>query len=173
MAYAITDKPNTSAPDADYPYGNIKDKTISVAGTPINKLVYADFHQFFARLMAEGNVTPNGLPDNGTNGFQLYEALKSFTGGLLTTCIDIGAWDMDATATVNVAHGLIAITSVVSMKAIIRRDSLLEVHNLDEAGNIYIDPTNVVLERTGGALFDNAAYSSLANRGFIIIQVKA
>jgi len=75
MAYSITDKPNTEAPSGDYPFGNIRDKQVSIGGTPVNKLVYADFHQFFAKLMDYAGVTPNGLPDNDYSGWQLMEAL--------------------------------------------------------------------------------------------------
>jgi hypothetical protein len=75
MAYRITDKPNTEAPSTAYPYGNIRDKTISINGTPVNKMVYADFHQFFAKLMDFAGVTPNGLPDNEYSGWQLFESL--------------------------------------------------------------------------------------------------
>lgn len=74
MAYAITDKPNTEAVSADYPYGNIKDTVGATPGTPVNKLVYADFHQFFAKMMDWAEVTANGLADNDYSGFQLFEA---------------------------------------------------------------------------------------------------
>jgi len=74
MAYAITDKPNTEAPSADYPFGNIKDTVGATPGTPVNKLTYADFHQFFAKMMDWAEVTANGLPDNEYSGFQLFEA---------------------------------------------------------------------------------------------------
>ena len=37
--------------------------------------MYADIHQFFAKLMDYAGVTPNGLPDNDYSGFQLMEAL--------------------------------------------------------------------------------------------------
>lgn len=77
MALRITDKPNTSPPDSDYIYGNIKDDDGTDNGTPVNVEVYADFHQFFARLLDQGNITPNGLPDNNYSGFQLYDALIS------------------------------------------------------------------------------------------------
>ena len=77
MAIRLQDKVNVVAPDANYPYGRIKDNTGSGDGTPVSVNTYGDFHQFFARIMAEAVLTHNSLPDNGTNGFQFYEALKT------------------------------------------------------------------------------------------------
>lgn len=71
----LSDKPNVESPSAEYPFGNIKDNTGTNNGTPVNKLVYADFHQFFEKMMAVAGITANGLPDSETNGFQLFEAL--------------------------------------------------------------------------------------------------
>jgi hypothetical protein len=75
MAIKLSDKPNTHAIDGTYPYGDIKDNAGSADGTPVNRLVYADLHQFFEKLMDEAGVSHNGLPDNEANGFQLYLAL--------------------------------------------------------------------------------------------------
>jgi hypothetical protein len=75
MAIKLTAKDNVEAPSTDYPFGNIKDDTGAEDGTPVNKAVYADFHQFFEKLMSVAGLTHNGLPDNATDGFQLYEAL--------------------------------------------------------------------------------------------------
>jgi len=77
MAIKLENKPNVEAPSAAYPYGAIKDNTGSNDGTPVNTAVYGDFHQFFARMLGESGVTPNDLPDNQTNGFQYFEALRS------------------------------------------------------------------------------------------------
>jgi hypothetical protein len=68
-------KPNTIAPDADYPYGDIKNDTGIDDGTPVDRDVYADFHQFFEKMFDESGLTANNLPDNATNGFQLYQAM--------------------------------------------------------------------------------------------------
>jgi hypothetical protein len=74
MAIKLTSKPNTSPIDGDYPYGDIRDRDGLTPGTPVSKEVYADFHQFFERLMDRTSTTHNNLPDNDYNGFQLYEA---------------------------------------------------------------------------------------------------
>jgi len=70
----LANKTNVSAPGGAFPYGNIKDNTGINDGTPVNKDVYADFHQFFARLVALSSITPNNLPEDVVNGFQYMEA---------------------------------------------------------------------------------------------------
>jgi len=77
MAIKLEDKQNVLAPGGSYQYGNIKDETGLGDGTPVDVNTYADFHQFFARMLDKSLITPNGLPDNSTNGFQYYEALKA------------------------------------------------------------------------------------------------
>ena len=94
MAFRIVDFPNTSAISGSEPYGNIKDDTGSNDGTPVDKQVYADKHQFFAWLMDKAGVTPNSLPDNLTNGFQLGQALLILTDRYRctsTTSVAIGS----------------------------------------------------------------------------------
>ncbi len=78
MAYSLENKPNVDAPDSDYPYGKIRDNNGSGNGTPVNTLVYGDFHQFFAKLMAEAGISPNELPDSDYSGFQLFESLDTY-----------------------------------------------------------------------------------------------
>lgn len=75
MAIKLENKVNTEAPSATYPFGNIKDNTGSNNGTPVDKNVYADFHQFFAKMMFESGIVYNDLPDNNTDGFQYWLAL--------------------------------------------------------------------------------------------------
>jgi len=85
MAIKLSDKPNVTAPGGAYSYGDIKDNSGSNDGTPVNRLCYGDFHQFFEKLMAEAGVVHNGLPDNDTNTYQLFQALL----GNLSQRIDI------------------------------------------------------------------------------------
>lgn len=76
MSIKLTSKANTSPATTQDPYGTIKDKTSTVAGTPLNKAVHNDMHIFFERLKDIAGITDNGLLDNATNGFQTYEALS-------------------------------------------------------------------------------------------------
>ena len=74
---ALQSKPNIIAPTVDFPFGQIKDDSGNNDGVPVDEQVYGDFHQFFEKLMSDGGVTANGLPDNETNSFQLNEALHN------------------------------------------------------------------------------------------------
>ena len=182
MAYAITDKPNTETPNADYPFGNIKDKTVSVSGTAVNKLVYADFHQFFAKLMDFSGVTPNGLPDNEYSGWQLMEALMALKGGMKTKVIEIGSWDMDATTSVAVAHGMADYKKIRSIEILIFEDfasgSLYPIDYTSSgyvagkaSGTFLVVPTTVGISRIASSIFDGVTFSDPAiNRGFVIIK---
>lgn len=77
---ALSSKANVEAPSVDFPHGRIKDKAGAVNGTPVNEAVYGDIHQFFQELMARAGLTPNGNPDNATNGYQLVDALQTLCG---------------------------------------------------------------------------------------------
>lgn len=85
MAIKLTSKPNTGAPDSADPYGTIRNNTGSSDGTPVSKDVYQDFHIFFERLMDKAGLTHNGMLDNITNGFQLYDAFAKLVAGPLTS----------------------------------------------------------------------------------------
>lgn len=76
MARAIADFDGTVVPvGGAYPYGDIKD---APGGTKINSTSNSDIQQFFQRLMALAGITPNGLPDNNTNTFQLWLAFQKW-----------------------------------------------------------------------------------------------
>lgn len=62
---------------ADYPNGRIKNQTGLGDGTPVNEIVYGDYHETFAKLMRLYGFAYNGLPDNETNTYQLVEAMKA------------------------------------------------------------------------------------------------
>lgn len=59
----------------NYPDKRIRNNDGSGNGTPVNEQVYGDIHEFFGKIMREQKINYNGLPDNVTNGYQLYEAL--------------------------------------------------------------------------------------------------
>lgn len=78
MARDIADFSGTVvAPGGSYPYGRIKN---APAGTRVNEQMLGDVIQFHQKAMAEAGVTPNGLPDNSSDGFQLYEAFATLAG---------------------------------------------------------------------------------------------
>ncbi|MBB6236486.1 hypothetical protein HDC90_001098 [Pedobacter sp. AK013] len=65
---------------ANYPNARIKDDTGTGDGTPVNRLVYSDLHEFFAKLMRLAAIAYNGLPDNESNGYQLVDAAIALAG---------------------------------------------------------------------------------------------
>lgn len=77
MARKITDKPNAIGVSGTYPYGDVKDNSGSGDGMPVNRLVYSDFHQFFARMADLAGIVLNSLPDNAVNGWQFVTALQT------------------------------------------------------------------------------------------------
>ena len=73
----LVNKPDIEAPSASYPFGSIQDDAAGIDGTPLNRLVHSDQHQFFEKLIEDGEVTANNLPDNSLNGYQLNEVLDN------------------------------------------------------------------------------------------------
>jgi hypothetical protein len=184
MAIKLEDKPNTVAPDADYPYGNIQDNTGGNNGTPVNALVYADFHQFFAKMMAESAIVYNDQPDNATNGFQYFLALQAVINSSLLIkkkIVEIGDWKMDSTANISVAHGIADFTKIRSVDVYIIDDGATNIYPLNMAfkqnptpdvqGTVgSINSTDVVMYRLTGGTFDMANFDSTSyNRGWIHI----
>ena len=192
MAIKLENKVNTEAPSVAYPFGNIKDNTGSNNGTPVDKNVYADFHQFFAKMMAESGIAYNDLPDNETDGFQYFLALiKVVTDNvnimgadslvkLKRKIIDIGEWKMEDNASKSVAHGIADHSKIRSVEVYIRNNTGSNIIPLNTAydgsvgsvqGSIgIVDSTNVYLYRLNLGLFQaNSFNSSSYNRGWIHI----
>jgi len=76
MARSLKNKPNTEAPSADFPFGQIRNKSQNTVGTPVDKEVYQDLHNFFDKVMAEAGITHNEKFDNETDGQEFFEAFK-------------------------------------------------------------------------------------------------
>lgn len=93
MATDKKNAPNIDLSDvANYPNGRVKDNTGAGDGTPVNRLLYSDLHEFFAKLMRLANIAYNGLPDNETNGHQLVSAVIALAGknDFLYSLSDVG-----------------------------------------------------------------------------------
>ena len=73
----LSTKTNVVTPDADFEFGRIQDENGSGNGTPVIELLYGDMHQFFEKLITDGGITANGLPEGTTNGYQLNDALNA------------------------------------------------------------------------------------------------
>jgi hypothetical protein len=143
-------------------------------------------------LLKDSEVTTDTINEKtGANGVDIdsclikdggVEAVTDQGGGanLLTKVVDIGDWDMDATASVTVAHG-ITYTKIRSVSAIVRNDAddtyspLTPAYVTVAGGTIegairFINSTTVNLERLTGGLYDSVSYDSTSyNRGWLTI----
>lgn len=100
---------------------------------------------------------------------------------LLTKIIDIGDWDMDSTADVDITHGL-DYSDIRSVSALIRKDLILSATTLynfsnpvtnsalDSETSIHITSTEVTLRRHDSGFFDSGFFDDTSwNRGWIVI----
>lgn len=97
MARKLEDQANVIAPTVDFPYGRIRDDDGTGNGTPLTEAVHGDYHQAFARILAQSGVVANDLPDDETVGFQYFEALLNCISRRITEYSS--GDDLDATST--------------------------------------------------------------------------
>jgi len=72
----LKNKVNSSA-DGTYPLGKIRDDSgNNISGSQVNAEFMNDYVQFMEKMFADSGLTANGNPDNGTNGYQLFDAFK-------------------------------------------------------------------------------------------------
>lgn len=64
----------------NYPNARIRNNDGSGNGTLVDESVYGDLHETKDKFMREAKIPHNNLPDNTTNGYQLYEAMTSVGG---------------------------------------------------------------------------------------------
>lgn len=80
MALEISDfTGTTTAPSGTWPYGDVIN---APGGTVVDNKMVSDLIQTSQKILADGlnGVAINGLLDNATNGFQVYNALRVVTG---------------------------------------------------------------------------------------------
>jgi hypothetical protein len=94
-----------------------------------------------------------------------------------TKVIEIGAWNMQGSVNIDVAHGLGSRDKIISVDVVIRPDGATYNFNLSIRGTstsdgyYYVDNTNVRLIRVAGRHFDHADYNSTSiNRGWIFLR---
>lgn len=227
MAINIDDKGNVDGPGGDFEFSHIRDDSSPGAGngTPVNTLVYGDFHQFFAKLIDLVSIAYNDLPENLGNDYQYIDALianiratsasttekgtveratqtevdtgtdttRHITPSLLkaaktvlgvdgsvklrTKVLEIGDWDMDASGSASVTHGLTR-DNIRSVTVLIIPDdgvvwSFLGGIVTGIATNrdgFRITSTIVDCRRLTGGDFDSSLYNSTSfNRGWVTI----
>ena len=140
--------------------------------------------------VAAGNttVTLDGLGDytvaNSAISNVYYSGLHAPYGwvtNLITKVIEIGDWNMDATGSVAIAHGVADHLKIRSFEALIRDDTSVAVYKLDagppSAVLGYYDivtSTTITLVRVAGQGFDAVGYDSTSfNRGWLTIVYEA
>ena len=170
----LQNKVNVNAPDANYQYGSMRDDTGSNDGTPADTDFMGDYTQFFERLFDQSGLTANGLPDNDTNGYQLYEALRTLFP-LREVVVPIGPWNMDASVSVSVNIPGINFANIRGMSAVVLDDIGNFRYELavDNGGLLAADSgtNNVILSRTAGGVFDSVFFSSIgSSRGFLTVR---
>jgi hypothetical protein len=94
---ALSVVPNIEGATTDFPNGRIRDEAGAVIGTSLVEALSGDTVQFFQKLIIDAGITPNGQPDNVTQGYQLIDALvdkikktgvqRSMTNTMLTTSV--------------------------------------------------------------------------------------
>jgi len=88
--------------------------------------------------------------------------------------LDIGDWDMDATLSVNITHGVSPASNIRSVSVSVRSDTGLAVHyDLLEGGEWFWAEGNayITLQRDAAGIFDNNSYDETSyNRGFVTIH---
>lgn len=160
MAVGVANLVNTETPDADFPFGDLRDNPGDGSGTPVNRLMLSDPLQFFEKLMSEAGATPNGIPDSEYNGWQLYDALRAvfpLREKIITT-----TWNMDTTAGISVAHGVADFLKIRKVEAIVLNNTSIALALLrgTEGSVGFIDATDISLSRVGAGVFDSASYNA-------------
>jgi len=134
-------------------------------------------------MATEISVYVNSLTDAGTldGTEEVYLAsdekttVASIRGGINTTIVNIGDWDMDADTVKAVAHGLADYKKIRSVTVIIRDDADSVYYELSATAPVAInyagvDPTLITLARDNGSLFDSTDFDATSfNRGYITI----
>lgn len=159
--------------DGNYLNGNLVDEQ-----TRCDSHINQDIVQFFQKLMDSAGFTANGNFDNETNGYQFVDALTQFIaerdGGLLSKKVNIGTWDMQSTASVNVPIPAgISPEKIITWKVtIVRVDGLKYPLDYKSEGWSFLDDnTNSFdLNRLAGGIFDNLGFSGAENRGHITFR---
>jgi hypothetical protein len=138
-------------------------------------------------LTVSGTSTLAAVTSSSTGEF--VGGIRTSASGayLLLKVVDIGNWDMDNVASVDVAHGLASSKKIRNVSVVVRSDSDNDydlLNRFDSTSFIadgYVEWTyssggvaNIRLRRRTGGYFDAANYSTTSfNRGYITILYEA
>lgn len=121
MARNLSSQSNVDTPSSDYPSGRIRNKNNSanppIVGTPIIEEIYGDIVEFFQKLLRLGDIAPNDIPDNETNGHQLITGLSSYVDAKDTAIANAAASDATNKANAAKNDAISAAASDATIKA--------------------------------------------------------
>jgi len=170
----LENKGNVNAPSVDWPFGEVRDKTLLVPGTKWDVEMMSDIIQFFSKMFDVSGIAANGLLDNELNGFQLFQAFQLFAGPWKTVVGELGPWDMDTTVNIQIPHGLSDPLKVRSIDFVIFSDAGAVFPHTQGGVNGAtwgVFGANITFGRTNGGAFDDPGFSNaIANRGFYIMK---
>lgn len=118
------------------------------------------------------------LPDYTTQDAATYKANIDATAAehdaafVVNTAppINIGDWDMDATGSIAINHGIADYTKIRTINVMIRQNAGTLVVFHAQQNTAAAGATQITLSREAGGIFDNTNYDSTSyNRGFITI----
>lgn len=122
----------------------------------------------FKRGYFDDGITVNGV----SQGLDVTAAIHR-------KIVEIGAWNMDVTANVSVAHGL-TLSKIRSVSVLITDDEgnahypigyFNSAYSTSTAGSFYCGATNVVITRSVGGRFDSTSFDyPSGNRGWVVID---
>jgi len=130
------------------------------------------------------NVAATGVTQDANGALNVTGIVETGANAeLKVKVIEIGDWNMDATPSVEIAHGL-TLANIRTISVLIRNDDDIICSSFgdtfNDAGATYqytrVDATNVKLNRSAGGYFDSASYDVMGddgNRGWITIIYQA
>jgi len=154
----LEDLTRAGAPTSAYPFGFIINETGSNNGTVVDADGFNDLFQLKEKTFDQSGLTANGLPDNETNGFQLFQAFAKVFGIQKEIT---GTWDMETNATFTVNHGLSDHLKIRGVDVMVKSNTGVVFADLLSAGSVTtIDSTVIQLTRESGAGFDNTNFNA-------------
>lgn len=73
----LINKTGTTTTDADYPLGKITNNPGDNSGNELDENFFNDYVQLMEKVFNVSGIVANGLPDNDTNGYQMYLAFRA------------------------------------------------------------------------------------------------
>lgn len=109
----------------------------------------------------------------------VLEAIDSGQAKLYYGQIAFG-WDMDSTATINIAHGVSDYRKIRMIEVVIYNNAATESRKLDIVSNVtgaadgqvgVIDATSIQLGRRVGGIFDSVDFNGGGTRGYVTLII--